>query len=95
LEPIDPFSGEEIKKFLQVEFKINNHLYLDRIVDIAQGNPRLAVMAAQVAKDRKTLKSIRDVAFQKSSVVIPNIRCIFDMRLLLVLSTLLKNATIQ
>jgi hypothetical protein len=41
--PIDPFSGEEIKKFLQVEFKINN---------------------------------------------------IFDMRLLLVLSTLLKNATI-
>jgi hypothetical protein len=32
--PIDPFSGEEIKKFLQVEFKINNYLYLDRIVDI-------------------------------------------------------------
>jgi hypothetical protein len=46
LIPIDPFSGEEIKKFLQVEFKINNYLYLDRIVDIAQGNPRLAVMAA-------------------------------------------------
>jgi hypothetical protein len=42
------FSGEEIKKFLQVEFKINNYLYLDRIVDIAQGNPRLAVMAAQI-----------------------------------------------
>ena len=60
--PIDPFSGEEIKNFLQVEFKINNHLYLDRIVDIAQGNPRLAVMAAQVAKDSNTLKSIRDVS---------------------------------
>jgi hypothetical protein len=39
-----------------------NHLYLDRIVDIAQGNPRLAVMAAQVAKDSNTLKSIRDVS---------------------------------
>jgi hypothetical protein len=47
---------------MKYEFKINNYLYLDRIVDIAQGNPRLAVMAAQVAKDSKTLKSIRDVS---------------------------------
>ncbi len=59
---IDPFSDEEIKKFLQTEFEINNHLYLDRIVDIAQGNPRVAVMAAQVAKDSNTLESIRDVS---------------------------------
>ena len=59
---IVPFSDEEIKKFLQTEFEINNHLYLDRIVDIAQGNPRVAVMAAQVAKDSNTLESIRDVS---------------------------------
>ncbi|MCF6202947.1 MAG: hypothetical protein L3J59_04635 [Methylococcaceae bacterium] len=59
---IDPFSDEEIKEFLNTEFEINNHLYLDRIVDIAQGNPRVAVMAAQVAKDSNTLESIRDVS---------------------------------
>lgn len=58
---INPFTDEEIKKLLQDEFEINNHLYLDRIVDIAQGNPRVAVMAAQVAKESNTLESIGDV----------------------------------
>ncbi len=59
---IEPFTDEEIKKLLQEEFEINNHLYLDRIVDIAKGNPRVAVMAAQIAKDSNTLESIRDVS---------------------------------
>ncbi len=58
---IGPFTDKEIKKLLQDEFEINNHLYLDRIVDIAQGKPRVAVMAAQVAKESNTLESIRDV----------------------------------
>lgn len=58
---ISRFTDEEIKKLLLDEFEINNHLYLDRIVDIAQGNPRVAVMAAQVAKESNTLESIRDV----------------------------------
>jgi hypothetical protein len=58
---IDPFADKEIKNFLHDEFEINNHLYLDRIIDIAQGNPRVAVMAAQVVKERNTLESIRDV----------------------------------
>ena len=59
---INLFSDEEIRKISQAEFEINNHLYLDRIVDIAQGNPRVAVMAAQVAKDSNSLESIRDVS---------------------------------
>ncbi|WP_428604190.1 hypothetical protein [Sedimenticola sp.] len=58
---IDPLTDEEIKKLLQDEFKINNHLFLDRIVGIAQGNPRISVMAAQVAKESNTLESISDV----------------------------------
>ena len=38
-------------------------LYIfDHIVNIAQGNPRLAVMAAQVAKRENTLQSILDVS---------------------------------
>jgi hypothetical protein len=58
---INPFTDEEIKTILQNEFKINNHRYLDRIVNIAQGNPRIAIMAAKVVKEKKTLESIRDV----------------------------------
>lgn len=59
---LKPFTDEEIKKFVHDEFEINNHLYLERIIDIAHGNPRLAVMTAQVAKDSNTLDSIRDVS---------------------------------
>ena len=59
---LNPFSDKEIKKLVQDEFEINNPLYLDRIVDISKGNPRLAIMASQIAKDSNTLESIRDVS---------------------------------
>ncbi len=59
---LSPFANEEIKKLVQDEFEINNHHYLERIIDIAQGNPRLAIMAAKVAKDNNTLESINDVS---------------------------------
>lgn len=59
---LKPFTDEEIKELVQDEFEINNHLYLERIVDISHGNPRVAVMAAQVAKDSNSLDSIRDVS---------------------------------
>lgn len=58
---IDPLTDEEIRTFLQDEFGIKDHLYLDRIANIAQGNPRLAIMAAQVAKKNNTFESIGDV----------------------------------
>jgi len=53
---------DEIKQFIESEFGITNHLYLERIIDIAKGNPRLAVMAAQTAKRENTLQSIDNVA---------------------------------
>lgn len=59
---IKPFTNEEIKKLVQEEFEIKNQSYLDRIVSISHGNPRIAVMAAQVAKDSNTFNSIRDVS---------------------------------
>lgn len=57
-----PFTDDEIKSLIQDEFNINNQLYLNRIIEIAQGNARIAVMAAKVAKDNDTLESIRDVS---------------------------------
>ncbi len=59
---LKPFTDEEIKKLLQDEFKIDNNLYLDRITDLSQGNPRLAVMAAQLAVEENTFQSILNVS---------------------------------
>jgi len=58
---LSEMQDDEIKQFVENEFEIKNHHYLDRIVDISKGNPRLAVMAAQIAKKENTLNSIRDV----------------------------------
>lgn len=59
---LKPFSDNEIEKLLQDDFGIKNTLYLKRIIEIAHGNPRLAIMAAKVAKERNELDSIKDVS---------------------------------
>lgn len=59
---ISPLTDEQIKQMVEKEYGILNHLYLDRIISIAQGNPRIAIMAAEVAKEQNTLESINDVS---------------------------------
>ena len=59
---IKPMKPEEIKGFIEKQYSITNHAYLDRISDIAGGNPRLAVMAAVLAVQENTLESISDVS---------------------------------
>jgi energy-coupling factor transporter ATP-binding protein EcfA2 len=59
---ISPFSDAQIKQLVEKEYGIKNHHYLDRIVDISQGNPRLAIMASEIAKEKNTLESIADVS---------------------------------
>lgn len=54
------FSDEEISKILENDFGIRHHEYLHRICRIAQGNPRLAIMAANIALDRQ--KNINDIS---------------------------------
>lgn len=51
----------QIKLLVKNEFGILNSHYLDRIADIAKGNPRLAIMAAEVAKREDKFESIIDV----------------------------------
>lgn len=55
-------NDQQIKQILSDEYEILNHLYLDRIASIAQGNPRLAIMAALIAKQENRLESINDVS---------------------------------
>lgn len=58
---LEPFTNEQIKELITDEYGIKNYHYLERIADIARGNPRLAVMAAEVAKEG-SLGSIYDVS---------------------------------
>lgn len=53
---------EQIKELIENEYDIHNFLYLERIAEVARGNPRLAIMAAEVAEQRETLQSIGDVS---------------------------------
>ena len=56
------FKGDQIKELVRDNSGILNPLYLNRIAEIAQGNPRLAMMAAQVAERENNLQSIADVS---------------------------------
>ncbi|KAA1179699.1 hypothetical protein [Paenibacillus sp. B2(2019)] len=58
---INPLNDEQISNLIEEEFDIKNGHYLERISEIAKGNPRLAIMAAKVAKRENNLQSIRDV----------------------------------
>lgn len=57
---LQPLSEEEITGMLRTQYGILNPRFLDRIVEIAKGNPRLAVMAARVAVAENALESIQD-----------------------------------
>lgn len=57
-----PFEEKLINQLIEEEYGIRNHLYLERIAYIAQGNPRLAIMAAETARQEETFQSIGDVS---------------------------------
>ncbi|MEX1029971.1 MAG: hypothetical protein WDZ91_07990 [Paenibacillaceae bacterium] len=57
---ISIFSDEEIKKLLEVNLQILNSEYLDKIVRIAEGNARLAIIAGKLAVETQSLSSVED-----------------------------------
>jgi hypothetical protein len=59
---LDRFTNDQIKELAKDEFGILNALYLERIVEISGGNPRIAVMISKVAVEKNTLQSINDVS---------------------------------
>lgn len=62
LMQLDPFTDEDIRAFLDINMEITNPLYVDQIVRIAEGNPRIAYMAGRIAKEKQTLSSINDAS---------------------------------
>lgn len=59
---LNPLEEKQIEQLVKDEYGIINPLYFDRIAEIAQGNPRLAIMAVRVAKRENTLTSISNVS---------------------------------
>ncbi len=59
---LNKLSDEQIEQILKGgDFNINKYDYINRICDISNGNPRLAIMAAKVAIDTQDLSSLYDV----------------------------------
>jgi len=57
---VSPFTDEQIKEFLNVNMEIRNEDYVDAIIKIAEGKPRIAYMAGRLAKAEQSLSAIND-----------------------------------
>ena len=59
---VNPFTDEEIKEFLDENLGIKNNRYINKIIEIAEGNPRIAYMAGKLAKEKESLSAINDIS---------------------------------
>lgn len=57
-----PFDDKVIAQLVEAEYRIQNYFYHERINQISNGNPRLAMMAASVASKANALDSIHDAS---------------------------------
>lgn len=59
---IDTLKDEDIRKLIEVCYDIKKNIYSDRIVEIADGNARIAMLAGKLIKDTGSLESIMDAS---------------------------------
>lgn len=60
---LQKLSDEQITDIIKTEpFNITNHDYLYTIVNIANGNPRIAIMATQLAVAKKDINVLNDIS---------------------------------
>lgn len=59
---ISALTQDQTKELLENQFTIRNFDYQQRIWEVSNGNPRLVVMAAQLAKNEKKLSALSNVA---------------------------------
>lgn len=58
---ISKFTDQEIRDFVKTNLKIENSDYIEQIVRIAGGNPRIAYMAGKLAIEKSDLRSIANM----------------------------------
>lgn len=61
VEELGNFSDDAIKSLVEKKYGINNQFYLERIVEISEGNARIAMFAGKIAAEANKLESIKDV----------------------------------
>mgnify|MGYP002515378074 CR=1 FL=1 len=59
---IGTFKDEDIKKLMEICYDIKNNFYSDRIIAIAEGNARIAMLAGKLLKETGKLESIMDAS---------------------------------
>lgn len=59
---ISTFSDDDIRKLMETCYGITNRVYTDRIVAIAEGNARLAMLAGKLAAESESLAAIQDAS---------------------------------
>lgn len=60
---LDKFKDDEILEIIKEEpLTIKNHIYFDPILKIADGNIRLAILVAQIAKKHQNVESLQNVS---------------------------------
>lgn len=59
---ISIFKDDDIRKLMETCYGITNRVYTDRIVAIAEGNARLAMLAGKLAVDSESLTAIQDAS---------------------------------
>lgn len=59
---MSPFSDEDISSFLKINLGITNFMFVDQIIRLAEGNPRIAYMAGKIAVDTQSLAAIHDAS---------------------------------
>ncbi|RZJ95309.1 MAG: ATP-binding protein [Hymenobacter sp.] len=58
-----PLANEHITALLNAEpYNIRHHRYLERILELSAGRPRLAIMVASAAKEAQRLEKLNDIA---------------------------------
>ena len=82
---IEKLKDDEIKALVTKQYGIRNHYYLDRIITIAEGNARMAVLAGKLATGEERLDVINDASQlydEYYSPVLQNIGLDIDTKLL-------------
>lgn len=59
---LSPFTENDIRDFLSINMGITTTIYVDQIIKISEGNPRIAYMAGKLALEKQNLSSIHDVS---------------------------------
>lgn len=57
---INPFTDEEVKKFVSERFNLQDNKIVNRILELSEGNPRMAYMAGKVASEEGDFLSVHN-----------------------------------